>query len=156
RATSRAGRERRTGPTGLLEGGGVVSSAEGMERRTLRLADYDAILREAEALLRAGYERAGNWGLGQVCDHLATIMEMSLDGVPGRFPWPVRLVARWLFLPRILRHRVFRRRFPAPAFALPADSADDARGVLRLRAALARLKGHAGQMQPSPAFGRLS
>jgi ubiquinone/menaquinone biosynthesis C-methylase UbiE len=127
-----------------------------MERRTLRLPSYDAVGADAEALLALGYDRAGSWGLGQACHHLATIMEMSLDGFPSRFPWPVRLAARWFFLGKILRHHVFRRRFPAPKFALPPEAADDRAGVARLRAVLGRLQGHAGEMRPSPVFGRLS
>jgi hypothetical protein len=127
-----------------------------MDRRDLRLHSYDAVLDEATALLASGYERVGNWGLGQVCHHLAAVMERSLDGFPSRFPWPVRLMARWFVLGRVLKHRVFRRRFPAPAFLQPPGAADDREGLERLRAAVERLKGHAGPMQPSPVFGRLS
>ena len=127
-----------------------------MERRALRLPGYDAVLAEAAALLASGYDRVGHWGLGEVCHHLATVMEKSLDGFPSRFPWPVRLVARWLVLGRVLKHRVFRRRFPAPAFLQPPAVADDREGLERLRAVVERLKGHAGPMQPSPVFGRLT
>jgi hypothetical protein len=127
-----------------------------MERRDLRLHDYDAVLADAEALLAGGYDRAGSWSLGQVCHHLAASMEMSLDGFPSRFPWPVRLVARWFALGKILKHRVFRRRFPAPRYMRPPAAAEDRVALERLRAAVGRLKGHAGAMQPSPIFGRLS
>jgi hypothetical protein len=127
-----------------------------MERRTVRFQGYDDVLRDAESLLSSGYDRAGTWGLGQVAHHLATIMEMSLDGFPSLFPWPVRLAARWLVLGSVLRHRVFRRRVPAPAFALPPDSAEDRAGVDRLRAAMERLEKQTGPMQPSPVFGKLS
>jgi hypothetical protein len=127
-----------------------------MERRALRLHSYDAALSEATALLGSGYDRVGNWGLGQVCHHLAAVMERSLDGFPSRFPWPVRLVARWFVLGRVLKHRVFRRRFPAPPFLQPPVVADDREGLDRLRAVIGRLKAHTGAMQPSPVFGRLS
>jgi hypothetical protein len=127
-----------------------------MERRELRLPSYDAVLTEAEALLAAGYARAGSWSLGQICHHLANVMEMSLDGFPSRFPWPVRLVARWFVLGRILKHRVFRRRFPAPQFLQPPASSEERAGLERLGAVIGRLKGHVGMMQPSPVFGRLS
>ena len=127
-----------------------------MDRRALRLHNYDAILAEAAALLASGYDRVGSWGLGQVCHHLAAVMEQSLDGFPSRSPWPVRLVARWFVLGRVLRHRVFRRRFPAPTFLQPPAVSDDREGLDRLRAAVERLKSHAGPMQPSPVFGRLS
>jgi hypothetical protein len=127
-----------------------------MERRTLRLPSYDAVFAEAAALLAWGYDRAGTWGLGQVCHHLAAVMEQSLDGFPSRFSWPVRLVARWFVLGRVLKHRVFRRRFPAPLSLQPPAVADDREGLERLRAVIDRLKGHAGAMHPSPVFGRLT
>src|SRR5262249_10815076 len=127
-----------------------------MERRALRLPGYDAVLAEAAALLASSYDRVGHWGLGEVCHHLAAVMEKSLDGFPSRYPWPVRLVARWLVLGRVLRHRVFRRRFPAPAFLQPPAVGGGREGLGRLRAAVGRLKGPGGAMQPSPVFGRLS
>jgi hypothetical protein len=127
-----------------------------MERRTLRLPTYDAVLADAESLLASGYDRAGTWSLGQACHHLAAAMERSLDGFPSRLPWPVRLLARWFVLGRMLRHRVFRRTIAAPPYMQPPAAADDRAGLGRLRAAVERLKGHAGPLQPSPIFGRLS
>jgi hypothetical protein len=121
-----------------------------------RLPSYDAVLTEADSLLVSGYNGPGNWRLGQVCHHLAAVMEMSLDGFPSRLPWRVRLVAHWFVLGRVLKHRVFRRRFAAPDFVQPPDPADDRTGVKRLWAAVERLQGHAGVMQPAPAFGGLS
>jgi hypothetical protein len=125
-------------------------------RRTVHFRDYDDVVSDARSLLTAGYERTGQWGLGQICAHLATTMEMSLDGFPSLMPWPVRLVARWFVLGKVLRHQVFRRRVTAPAYLAPPDAADDEAGLERLSAAIARLKGHSGAMQPSPVFGRLS
>jgi hypothetical protein len=125
-------------------------------RRTLRFSSYDDVLADAEALAASGYARSGNWGLGQVCDHLAATMEMSLDGFPSKMPWVVRVLARWLVLGRIRKHRVFQRRVAAPAYLLPQDTTKDRAGLERLRAAVARLKGHPGEMQPSPLFGQLS
>jgi hypothetical protein len=125
-------------------------------RRTIRFHDFDEVLADADALLAKEYERAGNWGLGQVCNHLAATMEMSLDGFPSLMPWPVRVVARRFALKKVLQHEPFRRTAPAPAYLLPPESNDDRVGVERLRAAIARLKAHVGEMKPSPVFGQLS
>ena len=118
-------------------------------RRALRFHNFDEILADADVFLTRGYEKIGNWSLGRICHHLAATMEKSLDGFPSLMPWPVRLVARWFVLRKVLRHDPFRRTVAAPAYLLPPDSNDD-------RAGLERLKGHVGDMQPSPVFGRLT
>jgi hypothetical protein len=125
-------------------------------RRTLHFHNYDEVLADAGALSAHGYERAGQWGLGQICHHLAAAMEQSLDGFPSLLPWPVRLVARWFVLKKVLRHDPFRRTVAAPVYLLPPDTNDDPSGLARLRVAIDRLKGHAGELHPSPVFGRLS
>src|SRR5690349_8705952 len=127
-----------------------------MERRCLRFDGFDEVLSDADALLRSGYDRGGNWGLAQTCHHLAASLETTLDGFPRRMAWPVRLLARWLFLPTILRHGVIRVRLPSPAYLLPPDAADEPVAVARLRTAVARFEAHSGAMHLSPAFGRLS
>jgi hypothetical protein len=128
-----------------------------MHRRTLHFGCYGDVLREADSLLAAGYERAGSWSLGQMGHHLAVVVEMSIDGFPTRpYAWPVRKVMRWLFLGRIQRHAVFRRRIPAPTFILPPDAADDRAGLERLRRATERFEAWGGPMQPSPVFGPLT
>ncbi len=126
-----------------------------MERRTLRFHDFDEVLRDADGLLAAGYDRAGTWGLAQVADHLTRAITLSLDGYPSLYPWPMRLVARWFYLPRIRRHQVLRRRVSAPQFLLPADAGDDRAAVERFRAAVERFGRHTGSLHPSPIFGTL-
>jgi hypothetical protein len=125
-------------------------------RRLLCFQNYDEVLADADALLAKGYQRAGHWCLGQICHHLAATMEKSLDGFPSLMPWPVRVVARWLVLRSVLRHAPLRRTVAAPAYLLPPDTNDDRAGLERLRAAVARLKCHVGEMKPSPVFGKLS
>ena len=127
-----------------------------MERRTLRLHSLDEAACDAERLLVTGYDRAGNWNLGQVCEHMALVMNLSIDGFPSKFPWPMRVVARWLYLRPILAHRVFRKRMPAPKYLLPLEMADDAAGVERLRGAIRRFAGHPGPFAASPVFGDLT
>jgi hypothetical protein len=125
-------------------------------KRTLTFRSYDDVLADAGNLAANGYERTGSWGLGQTCEHLARTMECSLDGFPSKAPWPVRLIARWFVLGRILKHRPLNRRFPAPNYLQPADAAEDRAGLERLTAAIQRLKGHSGTMHEHPVFGRVS
>src|SRR4051812_6434609 len=119
-----------------------------MERRTLRFHDFDQVLADADALLATGYERAGNWNLAQVADHLTRVIALSLDGFPSLLPWPVRALAHWIVLPRLLRHQVVRRRVPAPKFLLPSDSSDDRAALERLRNVIDRFRRHIGPLHP--------
>jgi hypothetical protein len=125
-------------------------------RRTPRFYSYDEVLADAEALLGNGYEREGNWGLGQVCAHLSKTMERSLDGFPSAMPLPMRILARWVALGGILKHKQHQRRFPAPPYLMPPDAEEDRDGLEKLRTALSRLKDHSGDLRPHPVFGRLT
>ena len=127
-----------------------------MERRSLRFHTFDEVIAETERLLGTGYDRVGVWSLGQICEHMALVVTMSMDGFPSKFPWPMRVVARWLYLRPILAHRVFRKRLPAPKYLLPSEMADDASGVERLRGAVRRFGAHPGPFAPSPVFGDLT
>jgi hypothetical protein len=134
----------------------LIPIPDNMERRTLRFLDFDQVLQDAERLLSADYHRGGKWGLAQIADHLDRVITLSLDGFPMRFPWPMRLVARWFVLPRILRHKVFRLKMTAPQCLMPGENDDDRPAVDRLRAAVERFSRHTGPLAPSPIFGELS
>src|SRR5688572_24634088 len=113
-----------------------------MERRTLRFHNFEQMLADVDALLTSGYRRAGTWSLAQIAGHLDRVITFSLDGFPGRMPWPIRVVARWLFLGSILRHEVIRRRMAAPGYLMPPDGEEDRAAVERLRATVARFVAH--------------
>jgi hypothetical protein len=125
-------------------------------RRTPRFHSYDEMLADAEALLAGGYERAGNWNLGQNCSHIAKTMKKSLEGFPDLKPWPFRFAARLLVLGSILKHQQHNRRFPGPAYLMPAENEDDRAGLQELRAIVAKVKAHAGEFQIHPVFGQMS
>jgi hypothetical protein len=127
-----------------------------MDRRPLRLADLDAVAREAESLLANGYTRGGRWSLGQNADHLAQAIERSMDGYPMLLPAPVRWLIRWLMLKKVLRHDVINRKVDAPKWLMPPDSVEDRAGVERLKAAVERYKAFRGTPHPSPVFGNLT
>jgi hypothetical protein len=131
------------------------SYPDDMERRTLRFHDFDQVCQDTERLL-GGYERVGNWSLAQIADHLAQVITLSLEGFPSRMPWPMRLLARWLVLGSILRHKVFRKRLTTPAFLMPADDLSDRDAVARLRNVIDHFTSHTGPLHPSPLFGTLS
>jgi hypothetical protein len=125
-------------------------------RRTPRFHNFDEMLTDADSLLASGYGRVGNWSLGQTCDHLSKTMERSLDGFPSKMSLPFRVLARWFALGGILKHKQFKRRFPAPRYLEPPEVQDDRAALQRLHATVSRLKSHPGELQPHPVFGKLT
>lgn len=125
-----------------------------MERRTLHFSTYHDVITDLERL-EAGYERLGDWRLGQMCRHLSYYFRGSLDGFPFLLPWIVRKTAG----PLLLRALLKRQRMPAKGRTIPASvfppTQEDAPAAAEAKALLRRLE-NARELYPSPLFGRLS
>ncbi len=78
-----------------------------IERRQLSFSILDEVLADVDQLL-AGYQRASQWSLGQICNHIATAIRLTIEG-QGRLD-PVSLP------PRRPPPR-FRRTKPEPVIA---------------------------------------
>lgn len=123
-----------------------------MNRRALDFQDFDAVVAEVSRLQAKGYERLGNWSLGQVCVHLALTLERSMDGFPKLMP---------TFLDRSILELMFKKRrmrsgVEMPDGLDPLTGASDADGVSRLQAALRRYSEHRGEYPLHPYFGAMS
>ena len=110
----------------------------------------------AERLAASGVRPLGNWSAGQVFQHLAKSMNSSIDGMPGTFPWYVKVAAR-LFKKRFIRG-------PMPAgLIVPKDLAEKVmpepisteQGLANLCAAIGRLDRESKRAR-SPIFGAMS
>ncbi len=131
-------------------------------RRDLSFATLDDAVRDAERLLAAGYDKAGNWDLAQCCGHVAEWMRYGMDGFP-RGPLPVRALLwglRNTFGRRLLLKTLAAGKMPtggptAPQSVFPAGQ-DDAVGVAKLRDVVGRMVAFSGEPVPSPMFGRLT
>lgn len=129
-----------------------------MKRRTLDIRDFDGLAREAESLCATGYQTVGNWNLSQVCEHLAIVMEGSLDGF--RFP-PASWFWRRLLGPALIRLTVWTwwmprgLQCPDPSFA-PSGQLSDAAAVARFQQACRRVRDWTGSFHPHPILGRVT
>jgi len=133
-----------------------------MARRELAFRSLDEAVADAKLLLANGYEKYGNWSLGQCCGHLANWISYPMDGYPS-----VPLVLRPLvWLMRQTVGKTFRKQMlegqkmdaqlrTIPASVPPAD-ADDTQGVLALQNMVERWKSFAGPVLPSPLLGSLT
>ncbi len=128
-----------------------------MERRELEFRNLDALIDHLQELRDHPYERAGQWSLGQVCEHLRLFMINSMDGFGFRLPWLVRMAGP-LLLGRTLRRRRIPEggRGPKPLMPPEASTLDDAAAVDAFIQTVERYRDHAQPLHPSPLFGRLT
>jgi hypothetical protein len=133
-----------------------VNTAKVDGRRKVNYQSYEELLADADRLGNGNVKLLGNWTPGQVFQHLAAAYNGSIDGLPGTFPWHLRLMV-WIFKKRLLSG-------PMPAgFKPPRDLADAVlpsltsteEGLANLHAAIARL-GREPSRAPHPLFGKLS
>jgi len=85
-------------------------------RRTVSYQNYDELLADAESLAGQEVETLGNWSYPQIVDHIAIALEGSIDGLPFRAPWPMRVICK-LFL-----KRKFLDETLSPGFQIPASA----------------------------------
>lgn len=130
-------------------------------RRELRFDSLPEAVRDAETLLAKGYDKAGNWSLSQVCDHLADWMTYPIDG----FPKPPIFIAPilWMLKVTVGRRKIETylrdRSFPAGKPTMPQTIhpvRDDKAAAERFRAAAERFVKHDGPIHPSPLFGAMT
>jgi uncharacterized protein DUF1569 len=133
-----------------------------VQRRQLVFSDLDAVARDADRLLAGGYEKAGNWDLAQVCNHVADWMGFQIDGFPSP-PAPIRAML-WVMKKTIGRKKLLQyladKSFPAGKPTMPQtvhSAGGDARAAVeRLRQNVGRLKAYTGPIVPSPLFGPMT
>ena len=125
-------------------------------RRSLTFTSLDRVMPEVDRLLLAGYTTAGNWTLGQMCNHLTQSLIWTVDGFPKLAPWFFRKSVG----PLLLRHILKSGRFPAgvrlPSRYLPKSDLDDRAEAEALRAALWHFASHTEALSDHPMGGTLS
>jgi hypothetical protein len=126
------------------------------ERRALDFERVDQIMPDVERLLD-GHTTAGCWSLGQVCDHLARGITLTVrnprGGATASEPTPEQDANRRLFF----RARSFPEGVALPTRLLEptADLAPRA-AAEALRTALDRLASHDGPLPAHPYLGPLT
>ena len=133
-----------------------INTKQVANRRKVNYQSLAELQADAERLASNGARPLGNWSAGQIYQHLANALNGSIDGLPGTFPWYIKVMAR-----------LFKKRFisgPMPAgLKVPRDLAEKVmpepisteEGLANLRAAIARLE-RDPKRAPSPIFGPMS
>ena len=126
-------------------------------RREISYASLDKVAADAERLVAGGAATSGSWSLGQILEHVAMVMDKSIDGFEVWPPLPVRLVGRWFLKKRFLREGMpagFQLKGPLAKELLPPE-VDPQQALDHLCRAVERLK--SGQTRAvHPFFGTLT
>jgi hypothetical protein len=126
-----------------------------MERRNLDFHDFNSVVDDIDQLHKRGYTKAGQWDLSQICEHLAKVMRLSIEGFGFKGAWYIRALAP------LIKRRFFKTRrmptgFQAPGVLMPRNLGEEAQAVASCKEQLDRVRNYPGEFQPSPFFGRLS
>ncbi len=125
------------------------------KRRKLDFKTFNDLKNDLNLLSQSRYDRAGNWSLGQVCDHIAIFLDKSMDGFNLVLPLPLRMMggfARW----STLKFRWIPSGYKAPDILLPLDVSSDPQGIERLQKSIQRYESFNQPLHPSPLFGKVS
>ena len=75
-------------------------------RREVDYHSLDDIVADAERLVAAGASTSGNWSVGRILEHIARVMDMSIDGSEIKVPWLVRFIMSKIMKKRFLRNKM--------------------------------------------------
>jgi hypothetical protein len=125
------------------------------ERRTLTFTRLDEVMPDVDRLLE-GHRTAGQWSLGQICNHLSGAIQGSVEGFPLRAPWVVRKLIAPIIKRQIFRTGRMTEGVKLPKKFLPKPDLDSRAEAEALRAALRLYAAHSGPMAAHPFFERLS
>lgn len=124
------------------------------ERRPLTFATLSDAVADARRLSESGYERAGNWNLAQVLDHLNKTLAMAVSPYPRPVPALFRPLLRWLIYRRMKRGDVIRFRASAPSSLQPDEQLDELQVLAEFERLCALLENDTTQLVPlHPFFG---
>ncbi len=129
--------------------------------RELEYSSIDEMMADVEKLLEGGYERSGNWSLGQAASHVADWAEYPMVGFPTP-PAPLRAVF-WVLrktgyagrMAEQIKSEGFKPGVPTAPQTVPASDYADEEGVEKLRGVVQSLDAFDGELHASPLFGEM-
>lgn len=127
-------------------------------RRSFRLRDLDDLRAEVKTLCEASHVRqTGNWTLAQALDHIACLMEGSLDGVSAKAPLWLRMMSP-LFRSKALNTGMDPgiKLTGAMEAALPPDDVSLEAARKRIENVFTRIRDGERMTHPSPVFGKMT
>lgn len=129
-----------------------------MERRALRFANLTEAVADARQLQKTNYERAGNWSLGEVIDHLNKTLLMAIETPTFKGPPAIiRPLLKWFIYGKMKRGDVIKFRASAPKLLLPDDDKDLEESLAEFERLTSLVESGEAQLLPThPFFGKFS
>lgn len=127
------------------------------QRRPLKFDDLRESVSEVHRLNTSGYDKAGNWNLGQACQHLSKTLRMSLEGSSFSLPFFLKPIARWLLFRSVMKGVPTRLSAKAPPQVRPDDNADAEHEVTEYETWVRKVLAEEASLLPDhPVFGRVT
>ena len=129
-----------------------------MKRRQLDFHSSDEAIQEIQRLREGGYDRAGNWNLTQICQHLTGTMDGTMNGFGFRIPWILRATfSKWAFR-YALKTRKLGSGFPTFKSLKPTheDSVDDDTIIDECIQSMERCETYPGPIREHPLLNDVS
>ncbi|HEV8070516.1 MAG TPA: DUF1569 domain-containing protein [Planctomycetaceae bacterium] len=127
-----------------------------LHRRHLDFQTWPDLLADIDRLRQAHYDRAGNWDLSQILDHVGEGLRTALHGIDHQAAWIIRRFIGPLILKRILSQRRMKTGIKVPQWWLPGPSHDESAAVDQFRAQVSAFQAMTTTPFPHPFFGPLT
>ncbi len=127
-----------------------------LQRRQLDFKSWTEALADIDHLQRASYDRAGNWDLSQVVEHIGEGLQTALRGTNHRAGWIIRRFLGPMVLQRILRDRRMKAGIKVPQWWLPGPTHDESVAIDQFRSNVSAFQAMTTTPFPHPFFGALT
>jgi len=123
-------------------------------RPDLKFNSFDEMITDAQKLRAGPYDRAGQWDLAMILDHLGKSMNMPFAGGKN-LPWPATVIGRFVL------HRFAQRttypmvKFPAPKGIRPISGIELEPAFTEFLTAARRVEDASDETIQWPPFGRI-
>ncbi|MBX3421175.1 MAG: DUF1569 domain-containing protein [Pirellulaceae bacterium] len=131
-------------------------AATRVHRRSLDFRSWDNVLADIQHLNHVRYDRAGNWDLSQILEHVGEGLRTAVSGTKHRGPWIVRTLIGPLVLRYVLRQRRMKAGLKVPKWWLPGPPSDESQAINRFQATLESFQQLKTPPYPHPFLGNLS
>jgi hypothetical protein len=124
-------------------------------RPDLKFTSIEQMLADAQALRAGPYEKAGQWDLPMILDHLTKTMSLPLAPAGRNLPWPLGALAR-VVIHRFAQRKMYpTMKFPAPRHVRPAPNVGLETAWAEFQTAAGRLLAHTGNSFTVTPFGQV-